>query len=52
MTGQSHLDWGAYAAGFAGALAWILPNPSGRNRGFTRDALVQAYSELRIALSR
>jgi double-stranded uracil-DNA glycosylase len=52
MTSQSKLDWGAYALGFAGASAWILPNPSGRNRGFTRHALVQAYSELRIALGR
>jgi TDG/mug DNA glycosylase family protein len=52
MTGQSHLDWGERADGFAGAMAWILPNPSGRNRTFTLDALVQAYSELRIALGR
>jgi TDG/mug DNA glycosylase family protein len=52
MTGQSHLDWGERADGFAGAMAWILPNPSGRNRTFTLDALVQAYSELRMALSR
>jgi len=33
-------------------MAWILPNPSGRNRTFTLDALVQAYSELRMVLSR
>ena len=52
MTGQSHLDWGERADGFAGAMAWILPNPSGRNRTFTLDALVQAYSELRMVLSR
>jgi TDG/mug DNA glycosylase family protein len=52
MTGQSQLDWGEHVHGFAGAMAWILPNPSGRNRGFTLDALVQAYSELRIALGR
>ena len=52
MTGQSHLDWAEHADGFAGAMAWILPNPSGRNRTFTLEALVQAYSELRIALGR
>jgi len=52
MIGQSQLDWGEHVDGFAGAMAWILPNPSGRNRGFTLDALVQAYSELRIALGR
>jgi G:T/U-mismatch repair DNA glycosylase len=27
-----------------------LPNPSGLNRGFTLDALVMAYAELREAL--
>src|SRR5258708_17067239 len=51
MTGQSHLDWGERADGFAGAMAWIRPNPSRRNQTFTLDALVQAYSELRMALT-
>ena len=32
-----------------GAELWVLPNPSGLNRGFTLDALVHAYSELRAA---
>jgi TDG/mug DNA glycosylase family protein len=31
-------------------MAWILPNPSGLNRGFTLAALVTAYAELRMAL--
>jgi TDG/mug DNA glycosylase family protein len=31
-------------------MAWIVPNPSGLNRGFTLDALVTAYAELREAL--
>jgi hypothetical protein len=30
--------------GFAGTVAWILPNPSGLNRTFTLAALVKAYS--------
>jgi hypothetical protein len=39
-----------YPTGFAGTMAWILPNPSGLNKAFTRDALVKAYSALRTAL--
>jgi TDG/mug DNA glycosylase family protein len=35
---------------FAGATAWVLPNPSGLNRGFTLDALVGAYAELHAAV--
>jgi len=29
-----------------GARVWILPNPSGRNRAFTLDRLVEAYRQL------
>jgi TDG/mug DNA glycosylase family protein len=52
MIGESHLDWGRHTSGFAGAMVWVLPNPSGLNRAFTLDALVVAYSELRVALNR
>ncbi len=52
MFGTPDIDWGPYPPGFAGAAAWVLPNPSGLNRGFTLDALVRAYSELRTALTR
>jgi TDG/mug DNA glycosylase family protein len=41
---------GEYPKGFAGTMAWVLPNPSGRNRNFPLAALVQAYSELRQVL--
>lgn len=47
---QPDVAWGRFPSAFAGATAWILPNPSGLNRGFTLDALVNAYSALRIAL--
>lgn len=50
MIGRSDLGWGLYPEGFADAMAWVLPNPSGLNRGFTLDALVDAYAELRHAL--
>ena len=52
MTGQPHVDWGRLPTEFAGTMAWILPNPSGLNRGFTLQALVSAYDQLRMALPR
>lgn len=51
IIGQSDVAWGRYPTRFAGTMAWILPNPSGLNRGFTLDALVNAYSKFRIALA-
>jgi TDG/mug DNA glycosylase family protein len=50
MMDQSDVRWGRNPAELAGITAWILPNPSGLNRGFSLDALVQFYSELRAAL--
>jgi TDG/mug DNA glycosylase family protein len=50
MCNRSDIAWGRYEPGFAGTTAWVLPNPSGLNKGFTLDALVSAYSELRSAL--
>ena len=52
MIGQPHVDWGRLPTEFAGTMAWVLPNPSGLNRGFTLNALVSAYDRLRIALPR
>ena len=46
MLGLPKVEWGQYPPGFAGTMAWILPNPSGLNRSFTLAALVEAYSEL------
>ena len=50
MLARRSVDWGRQAEPFAGAVAWILPNPSGRNLAFSLDTLVAAYSELRRAL--
>jgi len=44
------VGWGRQPLDFAGATAWVLPNPSGLNRGFTLDALVGAYAELHAAV--
>lgn len=51
MLATSDIEWGKQQWGFAGAVAWVLPNPSGLNRGFTLAALVRAYSELRSAVN-
>jgi double-stranded uracil-DNA glycosylase len=50
MADEPVVDWGQYPKKFAGTMAWVLPNPSGRNRNFPLGALVQAYFELRQAL--
>ncbi|HEV3427396.1 MAG TPA: G/U mismatch-specific DNA glycosylase [Paraburkholderia sp.] len=52
MTQTRDIAWGLQSADFAGARAWVLPNPSGLNRSFSLDALVAAYRELRVAAAR
>jgi TDG/mug DNA glycosylase family protein len=42
------VPWGRQAAPFGGAVAWVLPNPSGRNLSFSLDALTTAYRDLRL----
>jgi TDG/mug DNA glycosylase family protein len=51
MMGQRNVAWGRQELDFAGAMAWILPNPSGLNRSFTVDELARRYAELRAALN-
>ena len=48
MTGRRVLPWGRQEQPFGGAVAWILPNPSGRNLAFSLEALTTAYRELRL----
>jgi TDG/mug DNA glycosylase family protein len=50
MLGLPSVEWGRQPTALAGAMVWVLPNPSGLNRGFTLDALVEAYAELRREL--
>jgi TDG/mug DNA glycosylase family protein len=50
MLAKPDIAWGRQPSEFAGTIAWVLPNPSGLNRGFTLDALVRAYSELHSAM--
>ncbi len=51
MLGVSDVAWGRYPPGFAGTEAWVLPNPSGLNIGFSLEQLIDAYSELHQVLS-
>lgn len=48
MIGRRDVAWGRQAEPFGGAIAWVLPNPSGRNLAFSLDALVEAYRELAV----
>lgn len=50
MIHQRTVAWGPQAEPFGGAVAWVLPNPSGRNLAFSQDALVAAYRDLRLAM--
>jgi TDG/mug DNA glycosylase family protein len=52
MIGRRDITWGRQDAPFAGAVAWVLPNPSGRNLAFSQDALVEAYRELAVERSK
>ena len=49
LSGQRDIAWGEQAGQLEGAAIWVLPNPSGRNRAFTLDALVAAYRPLYLA---
>lgn len=46
LSAQRDITWGGQTARMEGAIVWVLPNPSGRNRAFTLDALVDAYRPL------
>ena len=50
LSGTRDIDWGLQPEPFGGARVWVLPNPSGLNRGFTLAALVSAYQEVRVAV--
>lgn len=48
---KKQIVWGLQPEDFCGAKVWVLPNPSGLNRGFTLDDLVTHYSELYQTIS-
>jgi TDG/mug DNA glycosylase family protein len=47
MTGLRNLEWGGQGEEFGSARVWLLPNPSGLNRAFTLERLVEHYQALR-----
>jgi TDG/mug DNA glycosylase family protein len=47
---KKQILWGLQSEDFCGAKVWILPNPSGLNRGFTLNDLVTSYGELYQAI--
>lgn len=51
LSGQRDVSWGRQPRTFGNAAVWVLPNPSGRNRAFTLDQLVEAYRSLFLAIS-
>lgn len=51
FSGKKDLLWGLQPEKFSGASVWILPNPSGLNRGFTLKDLIDHYHDFYRALS-
>ncbi|WP_109123861.1 G/U mismatch-specific DNA glycosylase [Dyella sp. C11] len=49
LVGRHDVAWGLQAEAFGGSRAWVLPNPSGRNRAFSLEQLVEAYHALHQA---
>jgi TDG/mug DNA glycosylase family protein len=49
LSGQREITWGSQPVPFGNAAVWVLPNPSGRNRAFTLDQLVNAYRQFYLA---
>lgn len=52
FSGKKQILWGLQSESFCGAKVWILPNPSGLNRGFTLNDLIVHYKELYMAISK
>lgn len=50
LSGQKQIAWGLQPHTLGHAAVWVLPNPSGRNLGFTQAQLVEAYRHLKLAL--
>jgi TDG/mug DNA glycosylase family protein len=50
FSGKKQIAWGHQAEDFCGAKVWVLPNPSGLNRGFTLSDLVINYRQMLDAI--
>jgi len=49
--GEKEITWGRQPVKFSKTITWVLPNPRGPNRTFSLEALVQIYSDFRVALA-
>lgn len=49
LSSQREIAWGLQEITMKNSFVWVLPNPSGRNRAFTLDELVEAYRQLFFA---
>ncbi|MDD2103190.1 G/U mismatch-specific DNA glycosylase [Pseudomonas putida] len=49
LSAQRDFAWGPQPKTFGNAAVWVLPNPSGRNRAFTLEQLVDSYRQLYVA---
>lgn len=47
IVGRSQIEWGEQSGMLGPCRVWVLPNPSGLNRGFAKARLAAAYAELR-----
>jgi TDG/mug DNA glycosylase family protein len=50
FSGKKQVLWGQQAEDFCGTKVWVLPNPSGLNRGFMLNDLIIHYRELCLAI--
>ncbi|GAA5102584.1 G/U mismatch-specific DNA glycosylase [Chryseobacterium ginsengisoli] len=46
FSGKKQITWGKQAEKIQNSTVWVLPNPSGLNRGFSIEDLTIHYSEL------
>ncbi|MGN8070399.1 G/U mismatch-specific DNA glycosylase [Mucilaginibacter sp. 22184] len=50
FSGKKQIMWGHQPEDFCGAKVWVLPNPSGLNRGFTLADFIVHYRQLLNAI--
>lgn len=52
FSGKKQISWGLQSEEFCGSKVWVLPNPSGLNRGFSLEDLVHSYQELYMEIQK